>query len=192
MKTLTLDIETNGLPPKGARYETDFMMFPHIVTIAWKINDQVTKYMILNIEGIGIPPEVTAINGITDEMCDASEITLSRALSDLLFDAQDSDVVIGHNIYFDTSIIKANILRLMTKDNVPQAFFDQFTILLDKEKRVDTMQKTIKFCGMGGKWPKLTELHMKLFNSTFEAHNSKDDVEATYRCYLELKRQGII
>ena len=192
MKTLTLDIETTGLPPKAARYETDFMNFPYIITIAWKINDGETKYLIVNQEGIAIPPEATAINGITNEMCDASEITLSRALADLLFDAQDVDVVIGHNIYFDTSIIKACLLRLLAAGKIVQAFYDQFVIMLGKEKRVDTMYKTISFCARGGKFPKLTELHQKLFNESFDAHNSKDDVNATYRCYVRLKELGVI
>ena len=49
--------------------------------------------------------------------------------------------------------------------------------------------------GRGGrfKWPKLTELHVKLFGEAFaEAHNASADVEATARCFLELIRLGVI
>ena len=40
------------------------------------------------------------------------------------------------------------------------------------------------------KWPKLQELHFKLFKTHFEnAHNAMADVEATIKCFFELKNQ---
>jgi DNA polymerase III epsilon subunit-like protein len=45
----------------------------------------------------------------------------------------------------------------------------------------------------GHKWPKLSELHQKLFGVTFEeAHDAAVDIEATAKCFWELKRRGII
>lgn len=192
MKTLTLDIETTGLPIKGTKYDVDFMTFPFIVTLAYKINSEETKYHIINQEGLDIPEEAIKIHGITNEMANASTITCAMALLQLLEDGADADEVIGHNIYFDTSIIKANVLRLITANNVPPGTYERMEELLHKDRRVDTMQKTIKFCGLGGKYPKLTELYFKLFNENFEAHNSKEDVDATYKCYLKLKELAII
>jgi DNA polymerase III alpha subunit (gram-positive type) len=43
------------------------------------------------------------------------------------------------------------------------------------------------------KWPKLSELHQKLFGTDFEeAHNANVDIQATAKCFWELKRLGKI
>jgi hypothetical protein len=43
------------------------------------------------------------------------------------------------------------------------------------------------------KWPKLGELHRKLFRTELsEAHDAGVDVTATMKCFFELKRMGII
>ncbi len=191
MKTVVLDIETTGLPSKGYVYDKDFMDYPYIVTLAFKINDDPVEHYIINQDGRPIPPEATTIHGITDEMANASPYKLGEILSILLMKADAAEAVIGHNIYFDTSTIKANILRLLNGQQ--DEFYTRFQNLLDKDRRVDTMMKTIKFCNLGGKWPKLTELHNKLFGCDFEgAHTSAGDVEATYKCYIKLKELGVL
>jgi len=64
--------------------------------------------------------------------------------------------------------------------------------------RIDTMMETIDFVGACfpngtvGKFPRLEELYYKLFQSTFPAHNSMEDVRALRRCYYELKKRKII
>ncbi len=55
------------------------------------------------------------------------------------------------------------------------------------------MQATTNYCRLPGpygyKWPTLQELHMKLFQESFEdAHHALVDVRACARCYFELKR----
>jgi hypothetical protein len=55
------------------------------------------------------------------------------------------------------------------------------------------MEKTINFCAIQGlygyKFPKLSELHYKLFRTGFEeAHNAAVDIQATTKCFWELKR----
>lgn len=193
MKTVVLDIETTGLPAKGWVYDKDFMTYPYIVTLAYKINADETKYFIINQEGRLIPPEATAIHGITDEMAAASEHKLMDVIGMLIRDAQDVEFAIGHNIYFDTSNIKANILRRAVGEEAIMAFYAEIEKILHKDRRVDTMMRTIKFCDLNGKWPKLVELHEKLFpGEVFNAHNAKDDVEATYKCYLKLKELGVL
>jgi len=43
------------------------------------------------------------------------------------------------------------------------------------------------------KWPKLMELHTKLFSVGFEeAHDAIADIRATAKCFFELQRLGII
>ncbi len=192
MKTLFLDIETTGLPPKGSNYEKDFLQFPFIVCMGWKIGDGETKSIAINQEGRKIPEESIKIHGITNDIAEGSSHTFTSALNELFKDClaqlpelQNSiDKVVGHNLYFDTSIIKANVLRLNST-----TIYAGITSLLHKEKRIDTMQKTAKF--MGG-WKSLSELYFKLFGEKFEAHSNNDDVEAVSRCYYELIRIGIL
>jgi DNA polymerase III subunit epsilon len=59
------------------------------------------------------------------------------------------------------------------------------------------MNATTDFCTIRGpygfKWPKLSELHYKLFKTNFEeAHNAAADIQATAKCFWELKRIGVI
>lgn len=189
MKTCVIDIETSGLVPKGATYEKDFDKFPYILSMGWKINDEPVKEFIINQEGRKIPPEVTKINNITQEMVDASPHKLFDVLSGFILDAQGSDYIIGHNVFFDTSIIKANSIRMMIGTDNPMYLFNSISDLLHKDKRIDTMRAGIGLCG---KWPKLSELYKKLFREEFEGHSAGDDVEACYKCYVEMDKLGLI
>lgn len=203
-KIITFDCETSGLIPHrivpGKRpgttrkeqlsYETDYKQFPYIVSLAWKVNDQPTKEFIVNQEGREIPKEVSDIHGITTEIANASKYSFAPVIMSFMVDLKDCDIIVGHNIFFDTSIIKANVRRESIRGKLPLLIVNEFNELLHKDKRVDTMRKGIKLCG--GKWPKLTELYFKLFNENFEAHNAAEDVEATRRIYLELIKRGIV
>lgn len=45
----------------------------------------------------------------------------------------------------------------------------------------------------GYKWPKLSELHIKLFGVDFDdAHDASVDINATEKCFWELKKRGLI
>jgi DNA polymerase-3 subunit epsilon len=45
----------------------------------------------------------------------------------------------------------------------------------------------------GYKWPRLTELHFKLFESSVvETHNAAADVATCAKCFFELKRLGVV
>jgi len=57
------------------------------------------------------------------------------------------------------------------------------------------MQSSTNFCKIDGpygyKWPKLSELHYKLFQKDFkEAHNAAIDINAIAKCFWELRRLG--
>ncbi|MHA1558924.1 MAG: 3'-5' exonuclease, partial [Alphaproteobacteria bacterium] len=185
MKTLFLDIETTGLPPKKAHYSADFDLFPHIVSICWKINGT-APYYIIKPDGYEIPQKAVDIHRITTEQALKEGIPLGLALVRFYKDLKQAKTIVGHGIYFDTSTIKANSLREgMSIEDINKA--------LHKDKRIDTMFKTIKFCGLKQKdsnrpkTPSLVELYAILFDgATFEAHNAKNDVNATERCFNKL------
>ncbi len=184
---LYLDTETTGLPPKGANWDVDYKIFPYIVSIAWKIGKK-QQYFIIHQEGRAISKEMTAIHGITTKMANDPEQTqpASFVYSMLMCDAKDAINIIGHNLYFDVSIVKANILRLHGAKSKQATIAND---VFDKDKRIDTMRGSMS---LFGKWPKLSELHVKLFNEPFEAHNALNDVLACERCFIELHKRKIL
>lgn len=192
---LFFDTETTGLPEKGAQWETDFKYFPNIASLAW-IFRGVEKHFIIYPDGWTIPQETTDIHGITTEYALEHGIKIDIVLAEFAEDILKASFIVAHNIYFDSSVVKANVLK-----HVGRQFYDEmrFEDGLYKGKRIDTMMKTIKFVqakypdGRAGKWPKLEELYDKLFpGETFDAHNSLSDCQALKRCLPELLNLGII
>lgn len=190
MKTCVIDIETSGLPPKGADYKIDFMKYPRILSIAFKINNEETIERIINQGSFHLPSEAMAINGITQEMCNDSIYQLEGVLIEEILSHKYFDFIVGHNIYFDTSIIKANILRLIAEEKITEHVFDKATEFFHKDKRIDTMRACASL--WKGKWPTLTESYERLFQEKFEAHSAGSDVDATYRIFQELIRLNAI
>ena len=192
MKVTIFDSETTGLPPKNANYETDYMQFPYLLSMAWKClldgKESPTFEYIINQEGRTVPPEATAINGITQAMTDVSKFDTFTTLLQFMMDIDQADVIIGWNLYFDTSLIKANILRIIAGGKTPIDMYNKFTDLLHKDKRIDLMRVCHKI--MGGKLPKLTEAYQYFFKESFDAHSAGNDVDAVVRIFKELRRRG--
>ena len=188
------DCETTGVPAKSQKWDIDFMQYLHVVQLAWSIGDKERSY-IIKPDNYEIPPETTAIHGITTERAIAEGVPFADVVAEFLADAKDAPLVCAHNIYFDTSMLKANILRYCGREYYDANAEDA----LHKGKRIDTMMKTIKFVGAlysngrPGKFPKLEELYAKLFpGETFPAHNALEDIRALRRCVPELVNLGII
>lgn len=195
MKITILDIETTGIPAKHFTYENNFMDYPYILSMAWKciLNGQESETLeyIINQEGRRVPPEATKINGITQEMCDSSKINTFSTLVQFMMDSDGSDFIVGHNIYFDTSLIKANVLRIIQGGKTPMDMFHKITDILHKDKRIDTMRLCHKI--LGGKWPTLGEAYKGLLGVPMNnAHNAQADVNACYAIYQELVKRGVI
>lgn len=182
---LCFDVETTGLPQKGHTWDKDFRYFPYIASISWVLNG-VEKDYIIKPDGYEIPQEVADIHGITTEKALSEGVPFTDIIDEFLNDAARAKMICAHNIYFDVSIVKANVMRYMG-----QSYYDEMCDRpTHKSRRIDTMRPSTKLCG---KWPKLTELYAKLFpGETFDAHNSLSDVQALYRCLPVLVEMGIV
>lgn len=190
------DVETCGLFPRGSHYSKDFDSYPHIVQLAYIICDdegnEIERYNeLVKPDGYEIPKESTEIHGITTEIAVKKGKPIKEVFRSFVPKVDKCEKLVAHNIFYDTSIIKANILKLgiPIDPGINKAF--------DKSKRVDTMHKSTNFCNLPGKfgvkWPKLEELYKKLFDKEMDnAHNAIADVEATKECYFKLKRLRII
>ena len=190
------DTETTGIPPKNVHYSVGYDRFPHIVQIAWMICDKKGQEIercneIVKPDGYIIPIEATKIHRISTSKATKEGIPIKKAMKHFVLACEKCEKIVAHNIYFDMSIVKASLLRLGLDLTLPNH-------VLHKSKRVDTMRSTTEYCALpspyaGYKWPKLEELHVKLFNEEMiDAHDAIVDVEYTKKCYFELINKGII
>lgn len=187
-KYLFFDTETTGLPKNWKAPVSDLNNWPRLVQLAYIIYDQNGNKIsegdhTIKPDGFIIPKESSNIHGITQEIAMEKGIALAGVLHEFQKLIEESELLIAHNMSFDEKIMGAEYLRLKGKDPIAP------------KKKICTMQRTTDFCAIQGpygyKWPKLSELHIKLFNADFqEAHNAAVDIQATARCFWELKRLG--
>lgn len=189
---LIFDTETTGLPRSYSAPLTDFDNWPRMVQVAWQLHDAQgnlinSNSIIIKPEGYTIPFNAVQIHGITNERAIEEGQDLKTVLQEFVDVVNQAKYLCGHNIEFDNNIIGAELLRCGL-DNI-----------LAAKPFIDTKNdQTTEYCaipgGRGGKykWPTLTELYTKLFNSTFEeAHNAAFDVLATGKVFFEIIKRGI-
>lgn len=191
---LFFDTETTGLPPKNAKWDEDFAEFPYLCEIAWVFGRK-TESHIIRPDGWTIPQEATDIHGITQKYAEEHGEPLAEVLGKFIEDCNNAHLICGHNLYFDISIIKANIMRSFGREfynaeNVEYALF--------KGKRIDTMRTSMKwvdarFSSGRLKFPSLVELYSRCFpGEEYQAHQALDDVKATARCLPVLVKEGLV
>ena len=189
---LFFDTETTGLPKNWKAPVTDVNNWPRMVQLAWEAYDMQGNLLARNnhiVRPVGyvIPAEVSKIHGITTERALAEGESIADVLHVFEQQMSGAGVLVAHNIDFDEKIVGAELLR------------NNFVNGLPSKKRLCTMKSkpVIDFCRIAGpygyKWPSLTELHKKLFKTSFgEAHNAAVDIAVTAKCFWELRRLGVL
>lgn len=187
---LFFDTETTGLPRSWKAPVTDLDNWPRLVQLAFLLSDREGNRLaggdfIIKPEGFTIPAEASRIHGITTERAVKEGKDLRAVLDEFQAAVSRAEYLIAHNLSFDEKIMGAEFLRNKMPDTLPP------------KVKICTMQSGTDLCAIpgpyGNKWPKLTELHYKLFQAGFEeAHNAAADLAATIKCFWELKRLGII
>lgn len=191
---LFLDTETTGTPDRSAKWDTDFADYPHVVQLAWLHGCKVENH-IIRPEGWEIPEDAKQVHGITTEYALEHGEPFAAVVDMLIADCHEAGLICGHNIHFDTGIIKANILRELGRE-----YYDANDVetALYKGKRIDTMRPTMKWVDArmaNGrlKFPNLGELYDRCFpNETFEAHDALEDCKAVARCLPVLIENGLV
>lgn len=190
-KILYFDTETTGVPERDADWKTDFEKFPRICQLSWILNGREENH-IIRPDGWEIPQEATDIHGITTERALKDGEPLVNVIGQFIEDCAAAELICGHNIYFDTSIIKSELMRYGMYE-----MLDAETALF-KGKRIDTMRPSMRWVGAtfsNGrlKFPKLEELYARCFpGETFPAHDAICDVRAVARCLPVLCDNGLI
>lgn len=202
---LFFDTETTGLLPKYTSLH-DVHKFPYIVQLSYIIfsilnntyKTEVISDFVINLpNNIKISKEASDIHGITREKSSQSNITIDDALEVFMNDFIHMDKIIAHNISFDLTMIKVEILRKINEftTNHNSIKLNQYNtylqIIIMYDNYYCTMKSTTEYCNIITakgyvKWPKLSELHNKMFSSIpHNLHNSLNDVFITIRCYFK-------
>jgi DNA polymerase III epsilon subunit-like protein len=212
MRVLVFDTETTGLPQTKIINPDTLNQWPTILQFSYIIFDislnniiESRDYFIKIPENILISEENTKIHGITNKICSNKGVPITEVLSEFFCYLRDVDLIVGHNIQFDINMIKVELLRLINRreindnDLLEDIRYYKYNLhyITNYTNIYCTLQESIDFCNIkvtnkSGKeylkYPKLIELHQKLFNTTpNNLHNSLNDILVTLRCFIKLK-----
>ncbi len=187
---LFFDTETTGLPRNYKAPASDLNNWPRMIQIAWILSDAngnriESDDFIIKPENFSIPIEASRIHGISTERAIDEGKDLKKVLTIFNELIDETQYVVAHNISFDEKILGAEFIRQKIANNY------------NRKKKICTMHSSTDFCKIPGyygfKWPKLSELHIKLFGEDFEdAHDASVDIKATERCFWEMKKLGLL
>jgi len=194
MIVLIFDTETSGLPKYG--YNKDYIntnSWPFILQLAYVLYDTnkdeiIKKYnkLIKIDDSVEISEDSIKIHNITKKLCQQNGILISKVLRDFNEVLIKSDIIVGHNIQFDKTLIMAEMIR----NQIPYNF---------NKAEYCTMKNSINLCKLEGrttwrgknnnyKYPKLSELVNHLFSETPDnLHDALTDVLYTLKCYLKME-----
>lgn len=210
MRIIVFDTETTGLPKTKFISPDTLNKWPHIVQFSYVIYDtiinqivEVCDFIIKMNENVIIPEDSINIHKITNEISQDKGIKIDLVLNKFIEHLNSSDILVGHNISFDINMVKVELLRLIYNNNSNKFEQEMKTnknnlYLLTNFKNIYcTMQESIELCNLKSldkhgkeyvKFPKLIELHNKLFNSIpNNLHNALNDILVTLRCFIKLK-----
>lgn len=195
MRYIFVDLETNDKAKTLNASPKQVSNWPRILQIAWMATDGpgvgniVREHVdMIKPTDFDITPGALAVHGITKERALSEGKPIMEALTYFKEVVEKADVLVAHNIQFDAKTIMAEHIRQTGHWLQP----------LFKIDKICTMMKSTKYCNLPGryggpKWPKLGELHLKLFGTEpTELHDAMADVHTCAKCFFELKRLGVI
>lgn len=198
MKVLVFDTETTGLPKRTAGKKNpspyDTTAWPYIIQLSYILYDTEKHTILIDHDHIiKIPAhcELTErsveLHGITRDKSQQDGIDIKDAIELFNICLREADMIVAHNISFDKQMMLVECIRY----RAPYLF---------KFKKADqffcTMKKSVDLCKIPVvckvsqeilyyKYPRLSELHIKLFNTTPQnTHNSFVDILICLRCYI--------
>jgi DNA polymerase III epsilon subunit-like protein len=209
MRILVFDTETTGLPKSKIMNPDTLNLWPYTVQFSYVIYDTNLNDIVVSSDkivklkdGITIPEDSIKIHGITNEISQKNGINIESIINEFFSHLRDVDLLVGHNISFDINMIKVELLRLIYETNsiseneVKECKYN-LHFLTNYKNICCTLQESIDLCNIKAvdkfgkeytKFPKLLELHQKLFESVpNNLHNSFNDILVTLRCFMKLK-----
>jgi DNA polymerase III epsilon subunit-like protein len=213
MKILVFDTETSGLPKAKLISEYTLNLWPHILQFSYiiydtelndiiEINDNIVKVS----EDVFIPEDSIKVHGITNEISNKNGIPIDDIFEVFFYHLFKVDLLVGHNISFDINMVRAELYRMIyqnmsktdigSNNKIDLCKFN-LNLLVNCKNICCTLQDSIELCKIEAKdkygnpyfkYPKLAELHQKLFETVpNNLHNSLNDILVTLRCYMKMK-----
>ena len=187
---LFFDTETTGLPRNWKAPVTDLNNWPRMIQIAWILSDNngnriKSDDFIIKPENFKIPLDASRVHGISTEKAINEGKELEKVLMTFNELVEQAAFIVAHNISFDEKILGAELLR----KGIRSDFW--------RKRKLCTMKASTDYCRLPGpygyKWPKLSELFIKLFGEDFdEAHDASVDINATEKCFWKMRKIGLI
>jgi DNA polymerase III epsilon subunit-like protein len=208
MTTLVFDTETTGLLPKGKLLNGDTLSsFPYSVQFSYIMYEYETNTIIKMRDfivklpaDIKISDESSKIHGITNEISLRDGVNIEYVIDEFIQDYNAANSLVAHNLSFDLTVLQADILRIINRNQISAnkiQTYKEFIASLNKSKKLYcTMQESVELCDIKAyykdgrayiKFPKLSELHEKLFQIVPQnLHNSMNDVIVCLRCFYKM------
>lgn len=163
---LFLDLETTGFDPIN---DSIIEIAAKRIDDNGKVVDSFTRLVKVD-EGVFISSIVENLTGITSELLEKEGVFLTEMISDFQKFLKEDDIIVGHNISFDTSFLKENGVSINNKEI--DTFFLSI-LVLEKEEESHSLEVLSEKYGL---------VHE-------DAHRAMSDVEANISLYnfLEIK-----
>jgi len=176
MRTLVLDTETTALiKNKLQPLDRQPRIIEFFALSLDSAGDELDTFSYLFNPGIKIDEKITEITGIKQEMLDDQK-PFSSIAQHILEVIEVHDEIVAHNMSYDKAVIDFEMKRLGKKVRWPEL--------------ICTVESTEY---MKGHRMNLRSLHEFLFGEPFEnAHRAENDVRATAKCFLELRKMGVV
>jgi DNA polymerase III epsilon subunit-like protein len=208
MKILVFDTETTGLPKSKFISPSTLNLWPYIVQFSYIVYDissneiiETKDYIIKVPENISISNDSSKIHGITNDISNKKGLLINNVFIEFFKNLKNVDTLVGHNIQFDINMIKIELLRIINSElytaNHIKLYKEYFHYISNYENIKCTLKDSTIFCNIQSldksgktflKYPKLYELHEKLFDKIPKnLHNSFNDVLVTLRCFMKLQ-----
>jgi DNA polymerase III subunit epsilon len=190
---LFFDVETTGLPPRSVK-PSEFTRFDgcRVVSIAWVLRDARTVYaQRYAVADPGIPDDGTGIgaehiHGISREIVERYGSPIENVIHEFMDDVRKADKIVAHNIEFDQKVVAAELFRMGCAKDARELM--EYNNLCTMRSTTNLVKAKNKYGS--NKWPRLDELHVFLFGSSFSnAHHAMGDVDALVKCYYTLQEK---
>jgi len=196
MLILCYDTETTGLV-KGSDYTNPSN--PYLASIAMILYDTEAQRVVASLnsailpEGWSMPEDAGKVNGLTDEYLKTVGVPAVAIIPAAMTLAFKAELLIAHNIEFDTKILAAAMWRQFQEEeeteevahSVIKNWLSRPTYCTMKESKDIVQAKT---ANGRSKYPKLTEAYKHFFNKDLDqAHSANADAVAVLEIYMALQ-----
>jgi DNA polymerase III epsilon subunit-like protein len=199
-KFLFIDTETNGLPADYTKPGTDTDNWPRCIQLAYALTTAESPKdsikcgdWIIKPDCWTIPENITALTGISMERAEEQGVPIAYALDTFAYVYSQADYIVAHNLEFDWPVLTAEYIRLGLE--VPTGAIEICTMKAPEVINFCALPASSaqRYRGQKYKWPKLQELHKKLFDHEFEgAHDAMRDMASLTYCFFELVELGVL